>query len=196
MLVSVMRLSIRKRAHVLIEMLPEIMRRIPPNQRLRLVIVGDGAQKAHLKKLIRRLDLTGVVELPGLQNREQIADLLCRADFFVLPAKQEAFGIAALEARAAGLPVLGMGQSGLQHLIRHGEEGLLASSDRELMEHIITLINDSGLRRNISRHNRSTSISWTWPAAIARHLELYGIVRKRWGCHDGERKGLLFKGPE
>ena len=178
MLVSVMRLSVRKRAHVLIRLLPEIQRQCPPGRHLRLVIAGDGTQKPRLQRLVRRLGLQGVVEFPGILDQPAIADLLARSDIFVLPAIQEAFGLAALEARAAGLPVIGMGRSGLRHLIRHGEEGLLAADDAELRDNILSLITDDGLRCRIARHNRMTATAWTWEASISHHLELYALARQ------------------
>jgi glycosyltransferase involved in cell wall biosynthesis len=178
LIVSVMRLSIRKRAHVLIRMLPDLLPHVPANHRLRLVIAGDGRQKPRLVELVGRLGLENVVEFTGTLTRTEIAVLYARADIFVLPTKQEAFGLAALEARAAGLPVVGMMPSGLQDMIEHGREGLLASSDRELQQHLVTLISDLKLRQRISRHNRTTPTAWTWSASLARHLDLYRFARK------------------
>ena len=176
-LVSVMRLSIRKRAHVLIRLLPEIISQCQPNLHLRLVIAGEGTQKPRLEKLVRRLGLQGVVELPGILDQPAITALFARSDIFVSPANQEAFGLAALEARSAGLPVVGMGRSGLGHIIRHGEDGLLAAGDGELRDNLLNLIMDGELRRRMARHNRVTSVNWTWDYSIARHLEIYALAR-------------------
>ena len=186
-LVSVMRLSVRKRAGALIRLMPEILAQCPRNLRLRLTIAGDGTQKPRLEELVRRLGLEGVVDLPGLLDQGAIAELFARSDVFVLPANQEAFGLAALEARTAGLPVVGMAPSGLRHLIRHGEEGLLAADDGELRDHLLSLITDDEARLRMARHNRATPTEWTWESSIARHLELYALARQERARYDGRR---------
>jgi len=187
LLVSVMRLSIRKRGHTLIRLLPELLRQCPPNRRLHLTIVGDGTQKPRLERLVCRLGLQGVVDLPGVLDQTVIAALFARSDIFVLPANQEAFGVAALEARSAGLPVVGMGRSALSHFIRHGVEGLLAADDGELGKHLLSLIHDDESRRHIARHNRTTATEWTWESAISRHLELYAQARQERDRFNGQR---------
>jgi glycosyltransferase involved in cell wall biosynthesis len=193
-LVAVMRLSIRKRAHALIRLMPEILSRCLPKRRLRLVIVGDGTQKPRLEKMVHHLGLQEVVALPGILDQPAIAALFARSDLFVLPANQEAFGLAALEARSAGLPVVGMGRSGLRHLIRHGEEGLLAADDGELKDHLLSLILDDERRRGIARHNRTTSPGWTWETSLLRHLELYALARQERDRYDEKRSDGLRGG--
>lgn len=175
-LIAVMRLSIRKRAQVLIKMMPEISRLAAPRL-VRLIIVGDGAQRGALLRLIKRLGLQEVVELAGLRSHEEIADAFARSDIFVLPTKQEAFGLAALEARVAGLPVVGMRMSGLQHLIEHGKEGLLAMDDDEFIRHLLSLMQNDELRERIGEHNRTVSTGWNWQFSLRRHLELYEKAR-------------------
>ncbi len=179
-LISVMRLSIRKRAHVLIRMMPEIIRLAAP-RRVRLIIVGDGAQRGALIRLIERLGLQEAVDLAGLYSHEEIADSFARADMFVLPTKQESFGLAALEARAAGLPVVGMRMSGLQHLIEHGKEGLLAANDEEFARHLVALIQNNELRGQIADYNRTQATTWNWQFSLARHLEIYQKARQEFG---------------
>ncbi len=184
-LISVMRLSIRKRAHVLVKMMPEILRLAAP-RRVRLIIVGDGAQRGALLRLIKRLGLQEVVELAGSCSHEEIAALFERADIFVLPTKQEAFGLAALEARVAGLPVVGMRMSGLQHLIEHGQEGLLAMDDEEFIRHLLSLMQNDELRERIAEHNRTVSTIWNWQFSLSRHLELYQKARLEFGPRPGK----------
>ncbi|MEN6467454.1 MAG: glycosyltransferase family 4 protein [Smithella sp.] len=179
-LISVMRLSIRKRAHVLIKMMPEILR-LAGSRRVRLIIVGDGTQRSFLTRLIKRLGLQEVVELAGIRSQQEIADAFSRADIFVLPTNQEAFGLAALEARVAGLPVVGMRMSGLQHLIEDGKEGLLASDDDEFVRHLAALIQNDELRERIALHNRTVSTIWNWQFSLARHLEIYENARREFG---------------
>lgn len=171
-LISVMRLTIRKRAHVLVKMMPELIRQTGTRD-VRLTIVGDGPQRSVLTRLIKRLGLQDVVELPGILSHEEIAEAFARADVFVLPTRQEAFGLAALEARVSGLPVVGMQMSGLQHFIAPGVEGLLASDDQELFRNVLCLVKDNDLRERMARHNRTKPTTWTWQHSLSRHLDLY-----------------------
>jgi glycosyltransferase involved in cell wall biosynthesis len=120
-----------------------------------------------------------VITLAGHQNRSVIRDVFARADMFVSPTIAESFGIAALEARSAGLPVVAMLQAGVSEFIHHGEEGLLARSDREMVDHVVTLATDDGLRSAIAQHNGETPGPATnWRHVTAQHLALYRKARE------------------
>jgi glycosyltransferase involved in cell wall biosynthesis len=119
--------------------------------------------------------------LLGFRTREEIRDVFREADVFVLPTIEEAFGIAALEARAAGLPVVAMSSGGVPEIIRHGVEGLLAASDAELAAHLVTLVRDPALRARIAAHNRDTLPPDRWSDVVARHLRVYELARERVG---------------
>ena len=111
--------------------------------------------------------------LPANDRASEIRDLLASSDVFVLPTVRESFGIAALEARCAGLPVVAMRASGVAGLIEHGLDGLLAESDVELVSHVARLVCDSELRAAISDHNRRTSPPFDWPRTLDAHLAIY-----------------------
>jgi glycosyltransferase involved in cell wall biosynthesis len=99
--------------------------------------------------------------------------LLADSDIFVLPTVRESFGLAALEARCAGLPVVAMRASGVAGLIEHDVEGLLAGSDEELADHTAALVHDADRRTAIANHNRHTTPPFDWPRVIDAHLALY-----------------------
>ena len=86
-------------------------------------IVGDGPRRAELEGLVRALGLERRVQFLG--HREDVAQLLAEADIFVLPSRSEAFPNGAIEAMAAGLPVVASATGGLLDLIEHGHTGLL-----------------------------------------------------------------------
>jgi phosphatidylinositol alpha 1,6-mannosyltransferase len=94
-------------------------------------------------------------------------------DVFLLPTIRESFGLAALEARCAGLPVVAMASSGVSEIVQHGEEGLLGRSDAELAAHVATLARDATRRHAIADHNRSTTPPYDWPRLVDAHLSLY-----------------------
>jgi len=89
----------------------------------------------------------------------------------------ESFGIAALEARSAGLPVVARGDTGMAELLTQGREALLAASDAGVVENLVRLGTDPHLRERIARHNRTTAPAVSWTRTVARHLELYERAR-------------------
>jgi glycosyltransferase involved in cell wall biosynthesis len=86
-------------------------------------VVGDGLRRAELEALVRAGGLERRVRFLG--HREDVPRLLAEADVFVLPSRSEAFPNCAIEAMAAGLPVVASATGGLLDLIEHGHTGLL-----------------------------------------------------------------------
>lgn len=143
--VSVTRLQKRKRARWLVKAFAAAVAHLPP-EAARLTVVGDGDEMAAIAAIIRRAGVEARIVLAGRETREAIRDRLHRADVFLLASRLEAFGIAALEARAAGLPVVTMAQSGARDFLRNGEDAILAEDDRELAGAIRRLVEDPALR--------------------------------------------------
>jgi glycosyltransferase involved in cell wall biosynthesis len=96
----------------------------PTHPDLRFVIAGDGPRAAALRNLVSTLGLASQVEFLG--HVEDVPGLLRGADAFVLPSLSEAFPNAAIEAMAAGLPVVASAVGGLLDLIDDGRTGILA----------------------------------------------------------------------
>jgi glycosyltransferase involved in cell wall biosynthesis len=90
---------------------------------LRYQIVGDGSRRQELEALARARGVGGIVEFLG--HREDVPALLAAADVFVLPSRSEAFPNGAIEAMAAGLPVVACAVGGLLDLIETGRTGIL-----------------------------------------------------------------------
>jgi glycosyltransferase involved in cell wall biosynthesis len=117
--------------------------------------------------------LSDQISVVGRRTRDEIRQYFAEGDVFVLPTVRESFGLAALEARCAGLPVVAMRASGLSELIAHGQNGLLASSDEELARLVAHLAIDRKRRLAIAHHNRSTTPSFDWSTVIDAHIALY-----------------------
>ena len=166
--VSVMRLASRKRPLPLLRMVRRARRALPAGVSLRLVLVGEGPLQARVERTLRRHGLTADVELPGRLDRAGIRDLYRRADVYIAPATLESFGIAALEARCAGLPVLALRRTGIADFIAPGVEGLLARSDRELARDLARVVADAGLRERLTRHNRAVRPEAGWAEVLQR----------------------------
>jgi glycosyltransferase involved in cell wall biosynthesis len=171
--VSVMRLAARKRPVALVRAVARARAALPPGVRLRVRVAGDGPSRGAVERAVRRLGLDDVVELLGWQSHPAVRRLYAESDVFVLPSLQESFGIAALEARCAGLPVVAMRRAGPSGFVRHEVEGLLADDDAGLAAQLVRLATDDRLRAAIARHNRTTRPAETWDVVLRRHEVVY-----------------------
>jgi glycosyltransferase involved in cell wall biosynthesis len=96
---------------------------LPAHPFVRYRIVGAGARRAALEDLARARGVDHLFDFLG--HREDVPELLARADLFVLTSRSEAFPNGVLEAMASGLPVVASGVGGLVDLVRDGETGVL-----------------------------------------------------------------------
>ena len=172
-LVSVMRLAPRKRPMHLLKMVRQVCEQLPAGIRLRLVIIGEGPERSSMEQYLARHDLTEVVALVGRRTRDEIRGEFARADVFVAPANLESFGIAALEARCAGLPVVAMARTGIREFVANGTEGLLAQSDRDMVTQLLRLVRDPDLRQRIAAHNREVPSAVDWSVVVEANVEVY-----------------------
>jgi glycogen synthase len=171
-LAAAMRLTSRKRPMALLEVLRRVRERTPPSIRLRAVVAGEGPHRARMERYRFRHDLDWVA-LPGRLAPGDLRELYRAADLYVVPSVLESFGIAALEARAAGLPVVARAETGVAEFIDDGVDGLLATSDDGLADAITRLVTDEALRQGIAAHNRAVPPSVTWDEVVARAVAAY-----------------------
>lgn len=134
----------------------------PGARPLRAVIAGLGARTPELRRQLHTRSLTGWVEVPGRLSQPDLRALYHRADVFVAPTVRESFGLAALEARCAGLPVIARRQSGTAGVLAEGREALLADDDVDMARVLADLLLDHDRRDAIARHNRTTAPQFTW----------------------------------
>jgi glycosyltransferase involved in cell wall biosynthesis len=174
--VSVMRLAPRKRPRALLRVVRSAVRALPSDVRLRVVLVGDGPQRRRLASRIERMGLGAHVELRGRLDRDGIRELFRRADVYVAPAILESFGIAALEARCAGLPVVARRQTGIADFIESGVHGLLADDDRGLSDALQRLAADPALRARMAAHNRACAPETGWADVLQRCELAYKVA--------------------
>lgn len=111
-----------------------------------LVVVGDGPQRAELEGLARRLGVQGCVHFLGL--RRDVPHLLPLFDVLVLPSRNEGMGRAAVEAQAAGIPVVASRVGGIPDVVADGETGLLvAPEDPEALARALATLATDPVRR-------------------------------------------------
>ena len=176
---SAIRLSRKKRPLRLVRAFADAVRFVAGAPSMRLVVAGDGPEAGAMRRLADELGVGDRVELPGQLTRRALRELYARSHAFVLPSERESFGIAALEARTAGLPVIAMLASGVRDFVRQGVDGLLARNDAELSRHIARIALDAPFRDYVRHRNASVVPPYDWADVRAMHLELYALARTR-----------------
>jgi glycosyltransferase involved in cell wall biosynthesis len=137
---------------------------------LRLVLVGDGDLREPLTVRARSLGVAETVTFTGMVGRDEIPAYLAAADIVVVPSiRYEGYvdGLpnVALEAMAAGRPLVATRVGGLPDLVHPGENGMLVDEKDidGLAEAIVTLARDRDLRTRIGRNGQALirdSMSW------------------------------------
>ena len=177
--VAVGRLAPRKQPIKLLRLLRGAAARIGPDRALlRATIVGDGPAEPAMRRYLLRHGMTGWVELPGRVDRDRLPGLLAGADVFLAPAVREAFGLAALEARAVGLPVVARSHTGVADFVDSGRNGLLADDGPGLIDAVARLATDDALRSEIIAINRACPpTAQSWPRVLAGLDRCYALAR-------------------
>lgn len=170
-LVSAMRLQPRKRPFALVDIFAQACR-LAPEADLSLTIAGDGDLRRPLRRHIERRGMAGRIEIVGWQSREELRRLYRDATAFVMPSRREAFCIAALEARAAGLPVIANAGTGIADFVTHGVCGLLVTDDAQMAAAIARLAADETLRTALSADAPFVA-RYDWSSLVEQHLRLY-----------------------
>ena len=108
-----------KRVQDVVRIFENVRKQMPA----KLLFVGDGPERATAEQLCRELKVCDDVRFVGKQ--EQMEDILAIADLFLLTSEYESFGLAALEAMAAGIPVVSTNAGGLPEIMVQGEVGYM-----------------------------------------------------------------------
>lgn len=146
-IISVARLTPVKGIDNLIRATSLLVEKIPG---IRLIVIGDGAQREELEKLVYHLHLDKRVQLLGFLPHQQIPEYLCMADVFVLPSIHEGLGISLIEAMACGVPVIGSRVDGITDIIDAEKNGILVAPGdvKALADGIVRLLCNKNLRDN------------------------------------------------
>ncbi|MPV38655.1 glycosyltransferase family 4 protein [Georgenia subflava] len=189
--VATQRLAPRKRAVPLVRIIGSVHDRLGRDAdgrpRVHLELIGSGPAEAAVRAEVARSGLTDVVEPVGRVPRGELARRYADAHVFVAPARLEAFGIAALEARASGLAVVAGRGTGISEFVTDGVDGLLtadgsdglgdAAADAALAAALVRLARDPGLLDGILEHNATTAPAADWRDVLAAADGLYARAR-------------------
>jgi glycosyltransferase involved in cell wall biosynthesis len=171
-IVSVMRLAARKRPLQLLKILRAARARVSAEIGIEVQIIGAGPQRDTMLSYLARHRMTGWVELTGQLDQPAIRDRFAGADLYVSPATLESFGIAALEASCAGLPVVAFAGTGVSDFIEHGRNGLLVRSDDELVAALAGLASRPAVRAGLAGATGSAA-DYSWEQILHTCEQVY-----------------------
>ena len=173
------RLSPEKGFDVLLEAVPAVLQQTPT---ARFILFGEGKERAKLEARAAELGLRGKFLMPGLTA--ELDRYLAVADVVVLPSYTEGLPNVALEASAAGIPVVATAVGGTPEVVLHEETGLLVPSGQpqKLAEALIRLLQSEELRRTMGdAGQRRMQAHFTFEAQARQYETLFEkITAAKW----------------
>jgi N-acetyl-alpha-D-glucosaminyl L-malate synthase BshA len=163
-----------KNIPAVIKIFSEVRRTIPS----KLVMVGDGPEKAGAEQLTRELGIQRDVLFLG--NQDAMEELLPLADVFLLPSSSESFGLVALEAMSAEVPVVASDIGGLPEVVEHGETGFLHDPGAVdgFVASVLKLLKNETLRRRMGRKARQVArLKFNADDMVDRYVQVYDSLR-------------------
>lgn len=168
-IVAVSRVVARKGQDTLVEVMPEVLRRVPDAH---LLIVGPGDYAEKLKRRVKALGIGAAVTLTGPVDFAELPGHYCAGDVFALPVRTqggglsvEGLGIVFLEAQACGVPtVAGMG-GGAPETVIDGETGEVVDGRdrRAVADTLCSLLLDANRSASLAEAGRErVNAAWTW----------------------------------
>ncbi|MBM3915760.1 MAG: N-acetyl-alpha-D-glucosaminyl L-malate synthase BshA [Sphingomonadales bacterium] len=139
----------------------------------KLLFVGDGPERSTTEDLSRELGVCNDILFVGKQ--EQMEDILAIADIFLLTSEYESFGLAALEAMAAGVPVISTDAGGLSEINIHEKTGFLSRvGDVDTMsQYALRLLKDEKLLKTFRKNAQEQALALDINAVIPAYEALY-----------------------
>jgi glycosyltransferase involved in cell wall biosynthesis len=143
----------------------------------RLIIIGEGTERAMLEALSTRLGIREFVQFGGEVPHGKVLSFMQQADVFVLPSLSEGFPMVIVEALSCGLPVVASRVGGVPEIITNETNGYLVEAKDEgaLAESILVLLQDEHLRKKISDANKELVKKYSWENVILKLEKIYEL---------------------
>lgn len=156
-----------------------------------LLVAGDGNFMQDLRDLVEQQGLDRDVFYLGYVERDDLASLYHIADVFTFPSKTETQGLVTVEAMAAGLPVVAIGEMGTIDVMQGDNGGFMVPEDVEVFsQKVHRLLSDPALYRQKSEEGRGWSRRWSMSALTDRLEAAYSV------CIADHRAGKRTGGSE
>lgn len=149
---------------------------------VRLTIVGGEVGNPERKRLValaEHLGVDGWIEFVGAKDHTQLPTYYSAAESLLMPSDYESFGMVALEAMAAGTPVIASNVGGLAYLVREGETGYLVPvrDSLALAERMRDILSDSARRDAMGQAAHVLAQNYDWAAIADRLMEVFAQAR-------------------
>jgi glycogen(starch) synthase len=166
------RLEYEKGVQTLIDAAPRVVAEHPD---VRFVVAGKGTFGDSLEKLAAERGLGDRFEFLGFVDGDDMAALYRKASAVVAPSIYEPFGIVALEAMAARVPVIVGDTGGLRELVRHGENGLTVPPEDPvaIADAVCAVLSDARLAARLVAGGTRISAQRSWRVIARRTAEIY-----------------------
>jgi len=138
---------------------------------LRAVIVGEGYERPHLDALVRSLDASTWLSLPGHLPDHEVVTWYRRAWLVAATSLREGWGMTLTEAAACGTPAVATAIAGHRDAVVHGETGLLAADEDQVVRAMSALLADHDRRHRMGRQARAHARAFDWDLAARATLE-------------------------
>ncbi len=148
---------------------------------VKLMIVGEGGFRDDLEALGRELGVEENIIFTGLLDKDGMIAHYQASDIFAFASLTETQGLVAVEAMAAGLPVVAVKASGIEDMIKSGQDGILTDNTEEnFAANAIKLIEDAGLRKKMSDSARANAQNFRIEPWTEKIVALYeSLIRKK-----------------
>jgi N-acetyl-alpha-D-glucosaminyl L-malate synthase BshA len=147
----------------------------------KLLFVGDGPERSFIEGLSRKSEAHADIRFLGRQ--EEMEDILAISDLFILPSEYESFGLVALEAMAAEVPVISTNVGGLPEINIEGVTGFLSNTGdiSEMSQNIIKVLSDGpgfeAMKKNAQAQAQKSDID----NIVPKYEQLYEKVLRENG---------------
>ncbi|MHC4599274.1 MAG: N-acetyl-alpha-D-glucosaminyl L-malate synthase BshA [Planctomycetota bacterium] len=164
-----------------------ILAEVAKRMNVRLLLVGDGPERSSVRALAEELGVAGRVQFLG--ETPEVARVLACADLFLLPSSKESFGLAALEAMAAGLPVIASRAGGIPEVVVDGVSGRLFEPHDvgSMAAASVELLADEVRMQGMAREARDRAVNRFAPERIVPEYE---AVYEKMLLKQGTGKGI------
>jgi N-acetyl-alpha-D-glucosaminyl L-malate synthase BshA len=151
----------------------EVFNKVRKEVKAKLVLVGDGPDRNKVSQMCREYRICDDVLLVGkLKNPTEVLSI---ADLFMLPSEQESFGLAALEAMAAGVPVVSSNTGGIPELNRHGVSGMMSNVGdiEEMAKHCVYLLSSEKRLEKFKKQALERAKEFDISKVLSRYEKIY-----------------------
>ena len=174
---AVGRLTAQKGFDNLIRAYPAIRKAIPSS---RLLIVGEGYMRSELESMAEQEKIRDLTTFAGFVDDAELVRILKSSDVVAVPSRFEPFGIIALEAMAAGAPVVVSKVGGLAEIVEDAVDGLEVEPDdpESIAEATVRVLEDGELAARLAEKGRRRAEAYSWEGAAVKTLDVYGEAVK------------------